>query len=157
MYLLDTDHLSLLQRGTLAGRLIVFRLANSGVPFRTTIITYQEQTRGWLSHLARARNFNEQVAAYQLLQQHAVNYRDIPIVAFDQAAVQTYQRLQKAYPRLATMDLKIAAIAMTHSAILLTTLFMRRSQCRPPRRKFTRLLIVQVGESHRASAWTILV
>lgn len=120
MYLLDTDHLSLLQRDTPVGRSILLRLATINVHFGTTVITYEEQTRGWLAHLARAKNLDEQVAAYQFLEQHAVNYCDIPIVAFNQAAVQVYQRLRKAYPRLGTMDLKIAAIALTNQAILLT-------------------------------------
>ncbi len=120
MYLLDTDHLSLLQRSTQAGRSIQIRLTKSDVLFGTTVLTYEEQTRGWLAHLARAKNFDEQVAAYRLLQRHAVNYCNISIVAFDQTAAQTYQRLRKAYPRLGTMDLKIAAISVTNNAILLT-------------------------------------
>ncbi|UBF27242.1 hypothetical protein K9N68_04560 [Kovacikia minuta CCNUW1] len=53
MYLLDTDHLSLLQRGSSPGRQILFRLIASGVTFGTTIVTYEEQSRGWLAHLSQ--------------------------------------------------------------------------------------------------------
>jgi tRNA(fMet)-specific endonuclease VapC len=120
MYLLDTDHLSLIQRGGVAGRTILGRLAATGVPFGTTIVTYEEQSRGWLELLGRARNLDEQVAAYQFLRQHAANYRVIDIVEFDLAAAQEFQRLRKVHRRLGTMDLKIAAIALTCGATVLT-------------------------------------
>lgn len=42
------------------------------------------------------------------------------IVSFSRIAALEHQRLRKAYPRLGNMDLKIAAIALTYRAILLT-------------------------------------
>jgi len=53
MHILDTDHVSILERkvGPEAERLR-FRLARVGKT--TTIITYEEQLRGWLSWLAQA-------------------------------------------------------------------------------------------------------
>jgi tRNA(fMet)-specific endonuclease VapC len=95
-------------------------LTADSVPFGTTVVTYEEQSRGWLAHLSRAKSLDQQVAAYHLLQQHRDNYRNITIVAFNQVAAQEYQRLRKAYPRLGQMDLKIAAIAITNGATLLT-------------------------------------
>ncbi len=44
----------------------------------------------------------------------------IILMTFDQAAALEHQRLRKAYPRLGSMDLKIAAIALVNNAILLT-------------------------------------
>jgi tRNA(fMet)-specific endonuclease VapC len=41
-------------------------------------------------------------------------------VPFDIRAAEQFQQLRKQYPRLDTMDLKIAAIALTNNAILLT-------------------------------------
>jgi tRNA(fMet)-specific endonuclease VapC len=120
MYLLDTDHLSLIQRGSELGRSILLRLTANNVPFGTTVVTYEEQSRGWLAHLSRAKNLDQQVTAYHLLQQHHHNYRNMTIVAFNQGAAQEYQRLRKAYPRLGQMDLKIAAIALMNDATLLT-------------------------------------
>jgi tRNA(fMet)-specific endonuclease VapC len=60
------------------------------------------------------------VFAYQGLQQLAVDYRTIAILPFSRPAALQHQRLRKVYPRLGNMDLKIAAIALTNSAILLT-------------------------------------
>jgi tRNA(fMet)-specific endonuclease VapC len=73
-----------------------------------------------MGNLAKAKNFDEQVAAYQRLQQHALNYCQIPLVPFDHAAADAYQKLRKQYPRLGTMDLKIAAIALILNATVLT-------------------------------------
>jgi tRNA(fMet)-specific endonuclease VapC len=41
-------------------------------------------------------------------------------IAFDHAAALEHQQLRKHYPRLGNMDLKIAAIATTQNATLLT-------------------------------------
>ena len=120
MYLLDTDHLSLIQRGSDLGQTILKRLIASNQPFGTTIVTYEEQSRGWLAHLSRAKQLDEQVVAYRFLQQHATHYRAISLIPFDQAAAQIYTHLRKIYPRLGTMDLRIAAIALTQQATLLT-------------------------------------
>ena len=120
MYLLDTDYLSLIQRGGIQGRSILLRLTETTTPFATTIITYEEQTRGWLDRLSRAKTSTEQVNAYQRLQQHTVHYRDINVITFDIAAAQEYGQIRKAYPRLGKMDLRIAAIALTQRATVLT-------------------------------------
>lgn len=120
MYLLDTDHLSLIQRGGIQGRSILLRLTETIIPFATTVITYEEQTRGWLDRLSRAKTVNEQVNAYQRLQQHTVHYRDINVITFNIAAAQEYEHLRKVYPRLGKMDLRIAAIAFTEKATVLT-------------------------------------
>lgn len=76
--------------------------------------------RGWLDRIAKAKTIDAKVAAYQLLRQHIDNYRKIAIVEFDYVSAQTDQYLRKAHPRLGAMDLKIAAIAITHNATLLT-------------------------------------
>ena len=120
MYLLDTDYMSLMQRGTVEGQALFRRLMSSNITPTTTIVTYEEQMRGWLDLLARSTKFEAQLRAYQLLHQHSVNYQKIAISPFDATAIQEYQNLRKTYPRLGKMDLKIAAIAITNQAILLT-------------------------------------
>lgn len=121
MYILDTDHLSLIQRNNQEGKLIVARLATiQAVEVAVTIITYEEQLRGRLNLISRAKTPDEQVVAYQGLQQLATDYRSIVIVPFSSTAAIEHQRLRKAYPRLGNMDLKIAAICLTNHATLLT-------------------------------------
>ncbi len=121
MYIFDTDHLSLIQRNGQEGKLIIARLAAlEEVEVAVTVITYEEQVKGRLSLLSKAKTPDEQVLAYQGLQQIVTDYCSIAIAPFSRTAALEYQRLRKAYPRLGTMDLKIAAIALTNQAILLT-------------------------------------
>jgi tRNA(fMet)-specific endonuclease VapC len=121
MYILDTDHLSLVQRNGQEGKRILARLAAvEKTEVAVTVITYEEQVRGRLSVLSRANTLDEQVLAYQGLQQLVKDYRAIVIVSFSHAAALEYQRLRKAHPLLGNMDLKIAAISLTNNAILLT-------------------------------------
>jgi tRNA(fMet)-specific endonuclease VapC len=121
MYLLDTDHLSLIQRNGAEGKRILAKLATiEAAEVAVTVITYEEQLRGRLSVLSRAKTAEAQVAAYQGLQQLAMDYKEITLVAFNQAAAIVHQRLRKTYPRLGTMDLKIAAISIVNDATLLT-------------------------------------
>jgi tRNA(fMet)-specific endonuclease VapC len=121
MYILDTDHLSLIQRNGEEGKRIIARLAAIDNPqVAVTVITYEEQVKGRLSVLARAKTLDEQVFAYQGLQQVAIDYLKIAILPFSYAAALEHQRLRKAYPRLGNMDLKIAAISLTNNALLLT-------------------------------------
>jgi tRNA(fMet)-specific endonuclease VapC len=120
MYLLDTDHLSLLQRQGNSAQSLIQRLQLNMSPIAATVISYEEQTRGWMKYFSQAKNLEQQVIAYQRLQQHAINYCNITLLPFDIRAAEQFQQLRKQYPRLDTMDLKIAAIALTNNAILLT-------------------------------------
>ncbi len=57
MYLLDTDHLSVLERGGTASQRLRRRL--QVVPpdeVAATVVSYEEQTRGWLSYIAKVRS-----------------------------------------------------------------------------------------------------
>jgi tRNA(fMet)-specific endonuclease VapC len=121
MYILDTDHLSLIQHNGREGKQILARLRSiTPVDLATTVITYEEQVRGRLNYLSKAKTIDQQVPAYEALQQLVVDYRSIVIVSFNKNAALIYQRLQKSYPRLGSMDLKIAAICLANNATLIT-------------------------------------
>lgn len=121
MYLLDTDHLSVLDRGGVNAQHLMRKLANvSSAQVVASIISYEEQMRGWLSYIAKAQTVEQQVEAYKQLKRQLTNYCAIPILEFDEQAAQEFQRLRKMYPRLGTMDLKIASIALANQTVLLT-------------------------------------
>ena len=121
MYILDTDHLSLIQRNGIAGQQIRSKLSRvSRDKAATTIVSYEEQVKGRLAMLSRAKTPQDVLSAYAWLRQLAEDYREIVILSFDAAALLEHQQLRKRYPRLGTMDLKIAAISITRQAILLT-------------------------------------
>jgi tRNA(fMet)-specific endonuclease VapC len=121
MYLLDTDSLSILEHGGETARLLIAKLSIlEANELAVTIISYEEQMRGWLSYLARARSIQAQVEAYKRLKKQLENYCAISVIEFDERSAVEFQRLKKLYPRLGSMDLKIAAIAIANNAILLT-------------------------------------
>lgn len=121
MYILDTDHLSVIDRGGVKAQRLLQRLASiDPTKVATSIISYEEQMRGWLSYTAKAQTIEKQVEAYKELKRQLSNYCTIPIVEFDEQAAQEFQRLKKLYPRLGTMDLKIASVVLVNQAVLLT-------------------------------------
>lgn len=122
MFVLDTDHITLLERGeSVEAKRLLSRLAGvSEGEVATTIISFEEQTRGWLSYLARARTLAQQVEAYDRLRRMVENYRLIPLLNFDATSASEYQRLTRARLRIGSMDLKIAAISLAHDATLIT-------------------------------------
>jgi tRNA(fMet)-specific endonuclease VapC len=121
MYILDTDHLSVIDRGGVKAQRLLQRLASiDPTQVATSIISYEEQMRGWLSYAAKAQAIEKQVLAYKELKRQLTNYCTIPIIDFDEQAAQEFQRLKKLYPRLGTMDLKIASVVLANQAVLLT-------------------------------------
>jgi tRNA(fMet)-specific endonuclease VapC len=122
MVVLDTDHMSVLERSDQSDSVSLrARLAHvRPEEVVTTIISYEEQMRGWMAYLARGRSVAHQVEAYRRLLQHLNNYRRIPVLAFDEAAAVVFQQLRRACPRIGTMDLKIAAIVLSRDATLLS-------------------------------------
>jgi tRNA(fMet)-specific endonuclease VapC len=122
MVVLDTDHMSVLERRD-RPKAVALRARLASLPAAevvTTIISYEEQMRGWMAYLAQTRSVAQQAAAYQRLLQHLDNYRRIPVLAFDEAAAVVFQRLRRTRLRIGTMDVKIAAIVLSREAILLS-------------------------------------
>lgn len=86
----------------------------------TTIISFEEQTRGWFTYLARARSLLQQVEAYRRLSRHLDSFRRIPVLEFDERAAAEFQRLLRMKLRVGTLDLKIAAIVLARDALLIS-------------------------------------
>ena len=80
----------------------------------------EERMRGWLAVIAKERTPARQVIGYRELIQLFAFYQEFEIVPFDEAAAQRFEELRSQRHRLGTMDLKIAAIALTQSATLLS-------------------------------------
>lgn len=122
MYILDTDLFSLTDRtNSHESHRLRFRLSNLAEDeLATTIITFEEQTRGWLSWLSQARSLDQQVARYRQLNRMVFSYRKVNILDFDSMAAAEFEQLQKQRIRIGTMDLKIAAIALANDATLLS-------------------------------------
>lgn len=122
MIILDTDCMSLLQREKI---LDSSRLRQNLEKFFadhicTTIISFEEQMRGWLSFVAKGKTIDEQIFAYDRLHRFLNDYRTASVLDFDEKAAQEFENLKSQKIRIGTMDLKIAAIAISNNAILVS-------------------------------------
>jgi tRNA(fMet)-specific endonuclease VapC len=119
---LDTDHLTVVQWGQ-GPDAVALRARLAQLPreeLLTTIITFEEESRGWLAHVGRARSAAQLVKSYGYLLRHLELFKEIPVLPFDQQAASEYQRLRGMRIRIGSMDLRIAAIVLTRSATLLS-------------------------------------
>ena len=120
MIILDTDHLSVV-RGEFSNRRtrLLTQIASAGDDvIGTTIISIEEQMRGWLACIAKERLTLRQVSPYDELIRLFEFFADYHIVRFDQIAADLSDTFK--HIRIATADRKIAATAIVNSALLLT-------------------------------------
>jgi tRNA(fMet)-specific endonuclease VapC len=91
MYILDTDLFSLIDRSdSPASQRLRFRLSGLGNDeLATTIVTFEEQTRGWLAWLAKAKSLAEQVERYRSLKRMPGSYRNVIVLDFDEKQPQS--------------------------------------------------------------------
>lgn len=121
MIILDTDCISLLERGGGESKTLLENLASAATnEIATTIVNFEEQMRGWLAFLSKAKTVEQQVAAYERLNRFLNNYRVITVLPFEEVAAIEFRKLKAKKIRIGSMDLKIAAIALAHDALLVT-------------------------------------
>jgi tRNA(fMet)-specific endonuclease VapC len=120
--LLDTDHLTLLKYpdSPRYAALMARMQASADQDIGTTIISVEEQWRGWLAVISREREVTRQVRAYQELLGLLDFLGRWTVLPFDEAAVDCFSRLRGGGVRIGTMDLKIASIALVQNALLLS-------------------------------------
>ncbi len=119
MIILDTDCLSLFDREKFLETSILRKNLDefSSDEIFTTIITFEEQMRGWLTLLSKCKTIEQQIFAYQRLNQFLDNFRKIAVLPFNEKAAEVFQNLKSNKIRVGTMDLKIASIAIANDAI----------------------------------------
>ena len=122
MIILDTDSLSLLDRERLLESSMLRENLRRFSPddIFTTIITFEEQMRGWLSIIARSKNSEQQIYAYAKLHRFLESYRNTQVLDYDENAAEVLKDFKTQKIRVGTMDLKIAAIAVSQNAILVS-------------------------------------
>jgi tRNA(fMet)-specific endonuclease VapC len=125
-YLLDTDHLTLFQRGhaPVARRVALEPPDAIGI----SVVTIEESLRGRLAQLARAGDGPARIKQYMLLEQSIQLFAQFPIVSYDQDAETNFQQLRAL--RMGTQDRKIGSIALAGQLILVTA--NRRDFARVP-------------------------
>ncbi|MBC8143175.1 MAG: type II toxin-antitoxin system VapC family toxin [Armatimonadetes bacterium] len=122
LYLLDTDHLSYWQRSTPGGILIQKRL--SQIPpddYGTTIISYNEQTVGWLGKVNKEQSTSLQVETYADLHDSLRFFTHIAVWEYTLKAATIFEAFRKNRIKGGTNDLRIAAIALANNATVVTS------------------------------------
>lgn len=118
LYILDTDHTSLLQRGN---KLIAEGIAPlSYEEIAVTTITAEEQLRGRLKVIRRASTEDPLIRAYSALHTTLDFFKQIKLVDLDRESLGHYKSLREKKIRIGTQDLRIASVALAKEAILLT-------------------------------------
>jgi tRNA(fMet)-specific endonuclease VapC len=119
----DTDHLTLIQRQTepAYSRLHTRLQRLAATEIFTTMISVEEQMRGWLNLIARAKTSQQEVAAYQRLQTMLTFFASIPLLNYTEEAAIVFNQLKHSRVRIGSMDLKIAAISLAYDALLLSS------------------------------------
>lgn len=114
MFLLDTDHLVILQRKTPPeySRLKARMGRHDPHDFFVSIVTFHEEVNGWNAYLNRAKNIEGVVHAYGMYHDLLTDFARRRILPFDRRAGEIFESLRKQRIRIGTMDLRIAAIAI---------------------------------------------
>lgn len=122
-YLLDTDHVSFLQRGVGPDFFAMLSLRLSQHPISDlalSIVSFHEQALGGHALVNRARTIAEVIRGYALYSAILQSYLIAAVLPFDAAAASAFQALEKGKIGIKTMDLRIASIALSRSLILVT-------------------------------------
>ena len=118
LYLLDTDHCSLLLRGNT--NVTTRYEETSDEDLAVSVVGYEEQFRGWQGLINRVKQSEHLLLAYQSLRETKEFYCGFRMLDFNASANEVYLVLRQQYRRTGTMDLRIAATALAHNAILVT-------------------------------------
>lgn len=118
LYILDTDHISLVQRQhPLVSRKLSYIPSNQRA---VTAISLVEQLQGRLANIHRVKAEAEASMAFHLLLQTVEFYRSLLILPYEPAAVAEFTRLRQQKVRIGTQDLRIASIALSYGAVIVT-------------------------------------
>jgi tRNA(fMet)-specific endonuclease VapC len=120
MLVLDTDHLVELDRASSEGLALQSRLEAASEDIATTVISAEEQFRGWLAQIRREHDPHKQIVAYQRLGRRIEFFAEWHVLQWDADAADIFQNLRRQRIRIGTMDLKIASIVLSNGATLLS-------------------------------------
>ncbi|NEO96953.1 MAG: type II toxin-antitoxin system VapC family toxin [Moorea sp. SIO3G5] len=118
LWIIDTDHLSLLQRGHLGIRKQITTRKPQEIAIN--IISAEEQIRGRLSIIRRAISANEIVLYYRQLKELLDDIATINVLDFTPEASLIYEDLVRQKIRIGTRDLRIAALVLAVKGTVVT-------------------------------------
>lgn len=121
-YLFDTDHISILQDGTGSEyAVLALRISqHSWSDIALSVVSVHEQMIGAHDYINRARKDAEIIRGYALINTILSSYAGAPVLPFDSSAIAIFHNLRQSKIRVATMDLRLAAIALSRNLIMVT-------------------------------------
>lgn len=120
MLILDTDHLSEIDRGSTQAMSLLDRLSTMETRVGTTVVSVEEQLRGLLALLRAVPDVINAVPYYDRFQRFVADVSAWDILPLTETAVAEFERLRRSAIRIGAMDLKIACIALVNDATLLS-------------------------------------
>ena len=121
IWILDTDHISLFLAGNES---VITQMGKHTNDVAITIITVQELFNGWNGKINDPKQINRLSFLYTKLWTTTNFFKAIAILNFDSDAENCYLNLRQNYRSLAkkkiAKDLRIASIALTQNAIVVT-------------------------------------
>ena len=119
--LLDTDHLSVLQwqEQPACDRLLARLDQLPADDVATSIVSFHEQVQGCLAYLNRSRKPEQIVTAYEKLEIIWRWFLKMNVAPYTSEAQVCFSRIKRLCPRVQTLDLRIASIAITTDSTLL--------------------------------------
>lgn len=118
LYVLDTDHVTLLRKGH--AEVVARVAAKPENDIAITIISIEEQFRGWFTQVRKARDAARLARAYAGLFDVIDMAKKVTVLPFSRAAVDRYVGLKTTLRRLGKHDLAIASVALEWNATVVT-------------------------------------
>jgi tRNA(fMet)-specific endonuclease VapC len=120
LLVLDTDHVSALAFPSAISLELLERIHASGQSAATTIVTVEEQLRGWLAEIHRLTNPHRQIIAYERLQRLVEFFAAWTVLSWNEKTADLLVGFRGEGVRIGSMDLKIACIVLARDATLLS-------------------------------------
>ena len=118
LFVVDTDILSLYYHSDAA---VVRRLrARPQAELAISVMTVDEQLSGWYTVTRQARKTEQLVEAYSQLAEAVIRLATWRILPYTESAIARVSHLKTLKLNIGVMDLRIAAIALDHGAVVVS-------------------------------------
>ena len=96
------------------------RLQSSSELVALPVVSVEEQLRGWLKQVRQPFDVEKQIYPYDRLLRLLQTLAEWELIRWSQPAAELFKQYRKQRIRIGTQDLKIASIAVTNDALLLS-------------------------------------
>ena len=117
---LDTNHFRELRENSAAGQRLQASIVSRDADCFACIVTAEESLSGWVAFIRKHKAGVDQLHGYERLHACIESLSKLTILPFDHESALLFHEIERQALRIGTMDLKIAAICISHDALLLS-------------------------------------